>query len=390
MSSEVEGIQSGDDCDVLQIHNEDVEVLPVIEGKDDIPKVDHSYCSKANTTAVSTTSIQCQTDVTLEDLSAYDDIHLKDKGSMRRSHVMNDVLKNDASCKFYTGLSLGIFFLLLNSLKDKAARLSYWRGKETNLENNEMKRRGPKRLLSIREEMVMTLMRLRRGIDTKTLGAIFGVQAGTVSKIFFTWTTFLALELKFLISWPTRNQIAQKLPSCFKYFPSTRCIIDCTEFFIQKPSLPSSQRITWSSYKHHNTLKSLIAITPTGSICFLSSLFTGSISDKRIVEESGFLECIERGDDIMADRGFLIRGNLALKGATLNIPPFAFNRQLSGLAVTKTRRIARARIHVERAIGRLKCFNILQGVIPLKLKPIIDQIVCLCAALCNLDHQLVK
>lgn len=37
----------------------------------------------------------------------------------------------------------------------------------------------------------------------------------------------------------------------------------------------------------------------------------------------------------MADRGFLIRANLALKGATLNISPFAFNKQLSGMAVTK-------------------------------------------------------
>lgn len=238
--------------------------------------------------------------------------------------------------------------------------------------------------------MVMTLIRLRRGIDTTTLGAMFGVKAGTVSKIVFTWTTFLYFELKFLISWPSRYQTVQNLPKCFKYFPSTRCIIDCTEFFVQKPSIPSSQRITWSSYKHHNTFKSLVAITPKGSFCFLSNLFTGSISDKRIVEESGFLDNIERGDDIMADRGFLIRGNLALKGATLNIPPFAFNKQLSGMAVTKTRRIARARIHVERAIGRLKCFNILQGVIPLKLKPILDQVVCLCAALCNLDSQLVK
>lgn len=53
----------------------------------------------------------------------------------------------------------------------------------------------------------------------------------------------------------------------------------------------------------------------------MSDLITGSISDKRIVEESGFVDNIERGDD----RGFLIRVNLALKGATLNIPPFAFN-----------------------------------------------------------------
>lgn len=60
------------------------------------------------------------------------------------------------------------------------------------------------------------------------------------------------------------------------------------------------------------------------------------------------------------------------------------------MAVTKTRRRVRARIHVKRAIGRLKCFNILQGVKPLKLKPILDQVVYLCAALCNLDSKLVK
>lgn len=37
------------------------------------------------------------------------------------------------------GLSLGIFFLLFNSLKEKALRLSYWRGKETNLENHQVR-----------------------------------------------------------------------------------------------------------------------------------------------------------------------------------------------------------------------------------------------------------
>jgi len=132
----------------------------------------------------------------------------------------------------------------------------------------------------------MTLIRLRRGIDTTTLGAMFGVKAGTVSKYFFTWTTFLYFELKFLISWPSRYQTVQNLPKCFKYFPSTRCIIDCTEFFVQKPSIPSSQRITWSSYKHHNTFKSLVAITPKGSFCFLSNLFTGSISDKLFSESN--------------------------------------------------------------------------------------------------------
>lgn len=137
------------------------------------------------TSITNVSSVQCQTDINLEDLSIYQDVHLKNQGSLRRGLIVSDVLQDDNSCKFYTGLSLGIFFLLFNYLKEKALRLSYWRGKETNLENHQAKRKGPKRHLSILEEMVMTLIRLRRGIDTTTLGAMFGVKAGTVSKFFF-------------------------------------------------------------------------------------------------------------------------------------------------------------------------------------------------------------
>lgn len=50
---------------------------------------------------------------------------------------------------------------------------------------------------------------------------------------------------------------------------------------------------------------------------------------------------------------WLIRDMLARSYATLNIPPFLIGKQMSGKAVTKTRRIASARIHVERAIGRV-------------------------------------
>jgi hypothetical protein len=49
----------------------------------------------------------------------------------------------------------------------------------------------------------------------------------------------------------------------------------------------------------------------------------------------------------------------------LIIPAFTKNKpQLSAEDVTLTRRIARVRIHVERAIRRLKVFKILSGTVP--------------------------
>eukprot|EP00733_Pompholyxophrys_punicea_P001343 Pompholyxophrys_punicea_v1_NODE_629_length_1573_cov_3.821381.p3 type:complete len:123 gc:universal NODE_629_length_1573_cov_3.821381:404-36(-) len=73
-------------------------------------------------------------------------------------------------------------------------------------------------------------------------------------------------------------------------------------------------------------------------------------------------DLLERGDMVMADRGFLIRTDLMLKGCSLSIPAFLDGRdQLSQTEVTEMRRIANLRIHIERAIGRVKRFRFLSA-----------------------------
>ena len=162
----------------------------------------------------------------------------------------------------------------------------------------------------------------------------------------------------------------------------TRCIVDATEIFIDMPANPSAQQLTFSHYKNHNTLKALIAITPSGAISFVSDLYGGNISDKKL------LNLLEPGDAIMADRGFTI-DDILPQGVTVNVPPrMNESGQLTEFERTTTRRIASVRIHVERAIERIKNYQILHN-IPNSMHNRINHIFFVCAILTNFLPPLV-
>ena len=161
---------------------------------------------------------------------------------------------------------------------------------------------------------------------------------------------------------------------------------------METPSDLMLQSTAWSNYKHHNTFKFWVACTPNGAICFISPLYLGSISDPALTKESGFIEKLHgmSGVSIMADRGFTIKDTLSEIGVELNLPPFMEGRdQLPAEEMQHGRSIASLRIHVERAIGRMKLYRIITGVFPLKMSRIANQIVSVCAYLSNFHPALV-
>ena len=58
--------------------------------------------------------------------------------------------------------------------------------------------------------------------------------------------------------------------------------------------------------------------------------------------------------------------------------------------LTKTKRIRNLRIFVEQVIGQLKCFKIIGQEYRISLIPHIDDIVTICAALCNMLEPIFK
>ena len=76
---------------------------------------------------------------------------------------------------------------------------------------------------------------------------------------------------------------------------------------------------------------------------------------------------------------------------TLAIPPGARTKsQMTTGECRKTKEVANLRIHVERAINRLKTFRILKNTFPLNMLPLANDIVRLCAAICNIQPPLIK
>ena len=125
------------------------------------------------------------------------------------------------------------------------------------------------------------------------------------------------------------------------------------------------KKMVYSHYKSQNTFKALIGIALNGTVIFVSELFGGSTSDKQIVSDSGFLDLLVPGECVLADKGFLI-ADLLPRGVCLNIPPFlrrqGGKKQFTESQGRATTEIARARIHVERVMSRLKIFKCLSKI----------------------------
>lgn len=307
---------------------------------------DHNYCSLKSTKDASP-----QTDPT-PSLSAYD--------------------MDDKVSKFYTGLDIVCFWELLKTIMAFLPQSKHFR-------------------LAVHEQFLLVLMRLRLGLMFTDLGIRFGISRTTACNMFAMWKTVLANFMREkVIFWLPRDTLRRIRPTSFvEHYPNATCIIDCTEIFVQRPKNLGSRAKTYSNYKHHNTYKVLYCIAPNGFVMYVSKLFGGRASDSFITKNCGILSHFIPGDQILTDRGFTIGDDLP-PGVMLAIPAFTRGcKQLPEREVTRTRRLANVRIHVERAIRRLKCFKILSNVMPGSLK-YVDDILAICAGLCNVQAPLIK
>ncbi|XP_043267041.1 uncharacterized protein [Venturia canescens] len=282
-------------------------------------------------------------------------------------------IKDDTTMKQLGGISLSFFHVLLAFIQpqEKGQPAFY-------------------RILNGKNRLLLFLMKMKLGLSFGAIGCIFKVSKTTASNIFYEVLETLYEKTKTWIFWPSREAIKEIMPSAFKDHPNCRAIIDCTELPCDTPPTVEQRIHMYSRYKGGFTVKFLIAISPSGMITFISKGYGGRSTDGFITNDSGFISLVEPGDEIMADKGFpQIRTVLLERQCVLVMPPFAMNPQFTVEEISQGYSIASVRIHVERAIQRVKIFCILRH-ISIELLEYIDKIMYIACVLANNKEPIIR
>ncbi|XP_011858235.1 PREDICTED: uncharacterized protein LOC105555805 [Vollenhovia emeryi] len=293
----------------------------------------------------------------------------------KKDIILPDLLTTDAKLYTFTGIhSIDLLDGLVDCVSDLVVDTP------TN-----------KKILSLRDRLILTMAKIKLNVNFTAIAVLFNISRQTCSNYFKDTIPILSRVLKVMIPWPDQEIVRKNLPLSFKKYESTRIILDCAETVIEKCKCLKCRVLTYSQYKKNHTVKFDVGITPSGLIIEISYAFGGRASDKFIVNKTGVLDKLDFYDGVMVDKGFRIEVECLQRNLRLIRPPFLSQKQqMNRTDALSTADIARARVHVERVIQRLREFELLKGPVPWPLAHYFDDILIIAAGLTNLGAPIIN
>ena len=274
----------------------------------------------------------------------------------KNKFTYDNISCDTASFRYLTGLTVDQFKVLMDCVRPYIDCMVYGDGK------------GPtEKSFTYETQYVIVMMICRHGLDLKFAAFVTNVSETTIGRIFNSWVVFLSTVFTKLDTRPHQKFLLQKMPSAFinTGHGMTDLILDATEFKFQSASNFDLGSLMFSHYKNTTTGKALIGISAHGMGVIFSNVYPGSISDTDITEKTGVLNYVNEGHEVMTDKGFSIQDLCAIKGVTLNRPKQKQSDQFSQADIQQNFDIASTRIHVERFIGRVRNWRILNNIWPM-------------------------
>jgi hypothetical protein len=330
----------------------------------------------------------------MDDLSRAMNIEKKKFGCLRWENFIRDKARAEQHINDLTGVrSIEVFLALydLFNIDEAAENLKQW---NAGLEYTNKPRSKSRKLRPI-DGMFLCMIRLRTGMTEEHVAWLFGVGQSTVSRVFEMWLMHMHVSFQVCFPPPDAKMRQHSCPKEFvaKFKTNYAYIVDCSDLEMKVGSDPQIQHATWSDYHHLNGAKFLGAITPCGAFAHSSKAYPARATDNAVTELlCGFLEFLEKGDTIVADKGFTVFYLLNKLEVSLYIPPFkrVGQEQFTTEELMRTSKVANLRIHIERAFERTKKFKIFDRPLQITMIDLATPLFYVCSMLTNLQNPLVN
>ncbi len=137
--------------------------------------------------------------------------------------------------------------------------------------------------------MKSTLMKLGLGLCGHDLAYRYQVHPATISRTFYACAWCFVLDIKSTDCMARQRSPHEDYAQGFQEtFSELCCQIDCVVNWLDRPTNILAWAQTFCSYKHHNTVKYLIGITPQGTVSFISDGWGGIASDTIWCQETWY------------------------------------------------------------------------------------------------------
>lgn len=208
------------------------------------------------------------------------------------------------------------------------------------IKNEFNKKLGRKCKVSLIEQIMITLFKLRYNLPDRILEDLFRIDHVTISRIIIRISTYLS---------KVKINIKDKESNLFY-------IVDSTVLRIGK----GKNNETYSGYKHHHGVKFQVTINDKSMIEHVSKSYSSSIHDKKlfIKEYKSLMSKINKGLDILGDKGYS-----GLNEYKVNIPTKRNEvkyKENKNLSKSENKILSSKRIKVEHVFAYIKSYRIMQ------------------------------
>jgi hypothetical protein len=228
---------------------------------------------------------------------------------------------------------------------------------------------GPHFVLSMRDQLLLTVVWLRQYPTNEVLGFLFGMSDSTASRIASRWVVLLAKAGKDEMRMPDPGRKHRRsLDDLLKEIPELGVVIDTFEQPVQRPKSRPEADKWYSGKKRRHTIKSQLGVDRnSGEIVDVGESVRGPTNDLSLLKQSRLMERLPAGVSGEGDLAYVGIASLHPQGLGFTPRrkprgadkhrPRGIDKQRSPEDVAYNTAFARSRIVVEHTILRARRYQ---------------------------------